>query len=93
MKIRHFPQNSAGYFQATEEEKNLGKITYTRKNNIITLDHTEVSPEFEGKGIGKELVMAAVAYARENNVKIIPQCSFANAIFKRVPAINDVLAG
>lgn len=60
--------------------------------NKIIIDHTEVFPEFNGKGIGKKLVLEGVKYARENNLKIIPLCPFAKALFMKLPEVQDVLA-
>ncbi|MGL2966639.1 GNAT family N-acetyltransferase [Flavobacterium sp. XGLA_31] len=57
----------------------------------IIIDHTEVNPGNEGKGLGKKMVAQAVAYARENGIKIIPLCPFAKSVFDKVPEFQDVL--
>ncbi len=57
----------------------------------IIIDHTEVKPGNEGKGFGKKMVVKAVEYARENNIKIIPLCPFAKSVFDKNPEFNDVL--
>ena len=68
-------------------------MTYTwAGDSKFIIDHTEVSPDFNGKGVGKKLVMAAVDYARANNVKIIPLCPFAKSVFDKVEEIRDVLS-
>ncbi len=67
-------------------------MTYTWAGpGKFIIDHTEVSPEFNGKGVGKQLVMAAVAYARAERVKIMPLCPFAQSVFDKNPDIKDVL--
>jgi len=38
------------------------------------------------------MVAAGVKYARENNLKIIPLCSFAKKIIDKTPDFRDVLA-
>jgi predicted GNAT family acetyltransferase len=37
------------------------------------------------------MVSAAVDYAREKHIKIIPLCPFAKSVFDRTPEFRDVL--
>jgi uncharacterized protein len=93
MEIQQINDTRKGYFEAVEDEKQAGKMTYTwAGDSKFIIDHTEVSPDFNGKGVGKKLVMAAVEYARTNNVKIIPLCPFAKSVFDKVEEIRDVLS-
>ncbi|OMQ13301.1 GNAT family N-acetyltransferase [[Flexibacter] sp. ATCC 35103] len=92
MEIQQTNDTRRGYFEAIEDGKEAGKMTYTwAGESKFIIDHTEVSPDFNGKGVGKKLVMAAVEYARTNNVKIIPLCPFAKSVFDKVEEIRDVL--
>ena len=61
------------------------------KDPKMIIDHTEVKDEYEGRGLGKQLVKAGVNYARENHLKILPLCPFAKKIFDLTPAYADVL--
>ena len=69
----------------------FGKTVSFKHGAYLIIDHTEVKTEYSGKGIGKQLVMAAVEFARSRNVKILPLCPFAKAIFGKIPEIRDVL--
>lgn len=40
------------------------------------MSQTVVSPELRGQGIAGKLFEAGVKYARENNYKIVPVCSY-----------------
>ncbi|MEN2488382.1 GNAT family N-acetyltransferase [Flavobacterium sp. B11] len=92
MEIQQINDIRKGYFEAIEDGKEAGKMTYTwAGDSKFIIDHTEVSPDFNGKGVGKKLVMAAVEYARNNNLKIIPLCPFAKSVFDKLPEIHDVL--
>nr|WP_199003371.1 GNAT family N-acetyltransferase [Flavobacterium sp. ASV13] len=92
MKIQQINDTRRGYFEAVEDGKQAGKMTYTwAGDSKFIIDHTEVNEEFNGKGVGKKLVMAAVEYARANNLKIIPLCPFAKSVFDKVTEIHDVL--
>lgn len=92
MEIQQINDTRKGYFEALEDGQEAGKMTYTwAGDSKFIIDHTEVSPDFNGKGVGKKLVMAAVEYARANNLKIIPLCPFAKSVFDKVEEIRDVL--
>lgn len=92
MEIQQINDTRRGYFEAIEDGKEAGKMTYTwAGDSKFIIDHTEVNPDFNGKGVGKKLVMAAVEYARTNNLKIIPLCPFAKSVFDKVEEIRDVL--
>ncbi len=64
---------------------------YSDAGDRIIISHTEVDGSLKGKGVGKQLVSAAVAYARKNNIKIVPLCPFARSVFQKTPDYNDVL--
>lgn len=61
-------------------------------NGTITIDHTGVPREYEGKGIAAKLVNKAIADAREQGFKITPVCSYVVAQFRRHPDWADLLA-
>jgi predicted GNAT family acetyltransferase len=92
MEVKHITEVDRGAFISESNGREVGLMTYVSagKDKII-IDHTEVFPEFEGKGIGTVLVMEAVKYARDNHLKIMPLCSFARKVFRKTPEINDVL--
>lgn len=92
MTLEQINEETKGYFLASDNGVEAGKMYYTwaGKDKFI-IDHTEVFPAFNGKGVGKQLVMKAVDTARENNLKIIPLCPFAKSVFDKVNDIQDVL--
>jgi predicted GNAT family acetyltransferase len=93
MEITHHDDGKKGIFEAKNGAAAMGEMTYVWAGaNKIIIDHTGVEPAFEGQGVGTQLVMAAVALARQSNLKILPLCPFAKAIFMRKKEIGDVLA-
>ncbi|MBE7175150.1 MAG: N-acetyltransferase [Mucilaginibacter polytrichastri] len=81
-----------GYAMARENEKRAGMMTYSiAGEELIIIDHTEVEPEYNGKGIGKQLLYKIVEMAREKNKKIMPLCPFAASVFRKEEDIRDVL--
>ena len=62
-----------------------------KEKGLLTITHTEVFEEFGGKGLGKELVEAAVENAKRNNLKIISLCPYAKKMMERTPEFKDLL--
>lgn len=92
MEIQHINNETKGFFKALEDGKEAGRMTYSwAGENKLIIDHTEVDPAFNGKGVGKKMVLEAVEYARKNNLKIIPLCPFAKSVFDKVEELRDVL--
>ena len=60
-------------------------------DNKMTIDHTEVNTGNEGKGFGKKLLFKAIEYARKNNLKIIPVCSFVKSVIEKTPEFKDIV--
>lgn len=57
----------------------------------IIIDHTVVDKSLQGKNVGMQLVHQAVLFAREKEIRIVPLCPFASAIFTKTPHFRDVL--
>ena len=55
------------------------------------MDHTEVPPQWEGRGIASSLVAAAVAEARAQGLRTIPTCSYVAAWLKRHRDDHDLV--
>jgi predicted GNAT family acetyltransferase len=69
------------------------EMTYRKPSDgTITIDHTGVPREYEGRGIAAKLVNKAIADAREQGFKITPVCSYVVAQFRRHPEWADLLA-
>lgn len=92
MDVRHRDSGTKGAFFIEQNGRQLAEMTYVwaGKERII-IDHTEVSDELRGQGAGKQLVAAAVDFARERSIKILPLCPFAKSVIGRVPEFRDVL--
>ncbi len=92
MIIQREEHGSKGAFFIQEQGERQAEMTYTMAGpQRMIIDHTEVSDALRGKSAGKQLVAAAVEYARANQLKIIPLCPFAKAVFDKTPSFQDVL--
>lgn len=91
--VQHEEADSKGaFFIARPEGGHLAEMTYSRANpTLIIIDHTEVAPSLAGKGVGRKLLDALVAWARDTHTKVVPLCSYAKAQFEKDASIWDVL--
>ncbi|MPS64977.1 MAG: GNAT family N-acetyltransferase [Chryseobacterium sp.] len=81
-----------GNFEAFIDGNHAGLMTYTwAGEERFIIDHTEVEEAYNGKGVGKEMLLAAVDFARKNGKTIIPLCPFAKATFQKHEELQDVL--
>ena len=92
MEIQLEQSPSKGSFYIEADGQRLATMTFSKAGNqVMIIDHTEVSDALRGKNAGKQLVAAAVEHARKNNMKILPLCPFAKSVFEKVKEYQDVL--
>jgi uncharacterized protein len=85
--------NPAGRrYEARIGEELAGWVDYGRVKNRLVAIHTEVRPEFGGRGIGSALVRFVIADARASGFTITPRCPLFMTHFERHPADRDVLS-
>ena len=70
-------------FDIYDEDGKAGEMIFDIKGKDLTVYHTEVEPEKEGKGYAKMLLDAMVDYVRGNGFVVIPMCPYVHAQFKR----------
>ncbi len=92
MQIQLEQFENKGAFYIEETGRRLAEMTFTKAgDNLLIIDHTEVSDTLRGTGAGKKLVAEAVGYARKHKLKILPLCPFAKSVFDKTPEYADVL--
>lgn len=92
MTIERIDDGKKGFFKAVVDGKESGLMTYVWSGpGKFIIDHTEVHEAFAGQGVGKQLALEAVKYARENNLKILPLCPYAKSVFDKNADLHDVL--
>lgn len=92
MKFDNQQSGNGGVIIGNNDSKEVGRLTYTifPDENRMIISFVLVHPEFEGRGIGKYFVEEAIKFARENNWKVYPHCSFARAVMNRLPDVEDI---
>jgi predicted GNAT family acetyltransferase len=83
MTVQHDSQHSRFYVSLPDGEAELIYAPFS--DDILDLQHTEVPPSGQGQGVGDALVRAALAYARERNLRVIATCPYVQGWLRRHP--------
>jgi len=63
--------------------RRAGLLQYRLHPESIELVHTEIYEEFEGRGLGSQLISFALQDARERGLAVLPFCPFVNDYIQR----------
>jgi uncharacterized protein len=90
VQVRDVPERDR--YEAVAGDTVAGFIEYREANGDLAVLHTEVSDEFEGKGIGSALARGALDDLRAKGVKVRPFCPFVAGWISRHQEYLDVVA-
>ncbi len=80
------------FYVGESEDNKLAEISYLISGeNLITIDHTYVSEDLGGQGVGKILLKELIDWARKENKKIIPLCPYAKAQMEKNKDYHDMI--
>jgi predicted GNAT family acetyltransferase len=92
VNIKQSDDTKHGTFEIFDADVKAGEMAYTwAGDSMLIIDHTDVEDQFRGQGIGRQLLDALVAFAREREIKVIPLCPFSKSVFDKDQSIHDVL--
>ncbi len=78
------------YIEDDQNEK-IARITYQFEDDwTIVANSTFVDPALRGQGVAKKLLDHLARYARDNNLKIRPLCSYVVKAFEKYQEYRDV---
>ena len=83
--------NQAAKRFETSIDGQTGYISYQENADKLVYDHTIVPQQLGGRGVGSALVKHALNYAREQDKKVIPQCSFVASYISKHPEYQDLI--
>jgi predicted GNAT family acetyltransferase len=80
------------FYIGESEESRIAHITWiSGGKNIIVVNHTFVDPSLRGQNIAGSLLAKVIEMAREEDLKIVPTCSYVVAKMTRNDEYKDVL--
>ena len=57
----------------------------------MLIQHTEVPPVLEGRGLAARITKVALEYARGKSLEVVPACSYTASYMAKHPEYNDLL--
>ena len=94
MQFQHLDDRRGGeFFAVNDTGQRIAEISYVWSNeHKIIANHTWVDDSLRGQGVARQLLDKLVEFARENNLKIFPTCSYVDVMFRRDKSFADVIA-
>lgn len=88
--VHNFQENR---FEAISDNKVIGLIDYspTKDGKVIIATHTEISTEYEGKGIAGSITKAFLDYLQQEKLRVLPICSYTKGYIDRHPEYHNLL--
>lgn len=77
-------------FEVKVEDK-TAVAEYIKTTQKLILTHTEVPRGLEGNGIASHLAVAALTYAKENELAVMPLCPYMAGYIARHPEWKSIL--
>lgn len=91
--VLHQHDPAGGLFYIESDGARVAELSYQQLDAThILIDHTEVDPVLRGQGVARQLLDAAVGWARSNGTRISATCSYVVVQFKRDSSLQDVKA-
>lgn len=79
-------------YEARVDGELAGEALYELQPKRIVFLHTEVHPEFEGRGIGSLLAKDALDDVRAKGLRVVARCPFIARYIREHPEYEDLLA-
>lgn len=88
--VRDAPGRSR--YEAEVDGVLAGVAEYSIAGDRLILQHTEVTPEAGGGGVGGALARGALDDARARGLRVVPRCPFMAAYIRRHPEYQELVA-
>jgi uncharacterized protein len=82
-----------GRYEINVDDELAGFTVFTVAGDVATFPHTEIASEFEGQGLGKQLIGGALDDMRSRGLKVVALCPFVREFIEKNPEYQDLLAG
>jgi len=81
----------AGRYEILIGDEVAGFVQYTRRGTALSLTHTEVRAEFEGRGLGSRLARGVLDMIRADGGEVLPSCPFIRHYIEGHPEYLDLV--
>lgn len=78
-------------YEARIGDELAGLTVYETAPGRVIVVHTEVEPQFEGRGVGSRLAAAVLDDLRARGLGVTPRCPFVAAFIRHHPEYADMV--
>ena len=78
-------------FEITVDGDLAGFVDYRKDGNEYALPHTRIFTEFEGRGLGGELIKGALTEIAARGGSVLPYCPFVPKVIRDNPEFIDLV--
>lgn len=86
MQVHH---HLADYKFEVSQGDAIAGLFYRQHGKAFMIMHTEVTKSMSGLGVGRQLIIAALAYAKTNNFNVIVYCPYVKSYLKKHPELKE----
>ncbi len=87
--VQDAPERSR--FEIEVDGELAGFLDYRKDGNEYAIPHTRIYPQFEGRGLGGELVRGALEEIAERGGTVLPYCPFVPKVIRDNPALLELV--
>lgn len=80
-----------GKYTIAVEGKVVGLAEFADRGDQHVFYHTEIDPDFRGRGLATILVEEALNATRDDGKRIVPVCSMVGTVLKKHPEFDDLI--
>ncbi len=84
------PQHEADRQRFTLPTTPVSVLDYQLQPGRVVFTHTGVPPAYQGQGLAARLVVAGLQWARDQQLQVVPACSYVAAFIQRHPEWRDI---
>lgn len=88
----HTNLDGEGRYTILLDGEPAGELDFRTDGERRTMIHTGVRDQFEGHGLGGQLVRRALDDARSEGLQVVPQCPYVAGYLEKHPEYQDLVA-
>lgn len=69
-----------------------GHARFRDLDGVRTFVHTQIDSQFEGRGLGGQLIREALDQTRAAGLRVIPECPFVRSFIEKHPEYDELVA-
>ncbi|MCV7258847.1 GNAT family N-acetyltransferase [Mycobacterium shimoidei] len=80
----------AGKYTIGVDGKTVGHANVADRDNQRIFYHTEIDPDFGGRGLATILIQEALEATRADGKRVVPVCEMVAGVIKKSPKFQDI---